>query len=76
MKEAVTRDSPYTTESQNRIAGLRRLHQVLVPMDLVEKAQQANEGQAGDLEVGWYPCAGVGLCDEKGSACKLSPCAG
>lgn len=49
---------------------------MLVPMDLVEKAQQANEGQAGALEVGWYPRAGVGLCDVKGSACKLSPCAG
>lgn len=49
---------------------------LVVPVDLVEKAQEASEGQAGALEVGWYPCAGVGLCDVRGSMSKLSPCAG
>lgn len=49
---------------------------LVVPVDLIEKAQQASEGQAGALEVGWNPCAGVGLCDVRGSMGKLNPCAG
>lgn len=43
---------------------------LVVPVDLVEKAQQASEGQAGALEVGWYPCAGVGLCGQ-GWCCEV-----